>query len=258
MAVMQAQPSLDEATDRLERNAMLLGAVPAVVVLLVLVWLQPIVALVAALAVGAGVVLWIRARLGSAPSRVVAGLDTTPLREGDQPRLENVLDGLCATSGVAAPTVSLVRSDRMNAMVAAGREDAEIVLTTALLEHLGRLELEGVLANLLARVKDGSARYSTTVLGLLGTSPRAQRLLAAQLGDQRSVMSDLAAVDLTRYPPGLVSALSTMAERGTHLAAAPPLSRSLWLAPVGDAPPDSDLVGELQPLSLRIAVLSEL
>lgn len=255
---MQAQPSLDEATDRLERRAMLLGAVPAVVVLVVLVWVQPIVAVVAALAVGAAAVLWIRARLASAPARVVAGLDTARVREGDQPRLENVLEGLCATSGVTAPTVSLVRSDHMNAMVSAGREDAEIVLTTAMLDHLGRLELEGVLANLLGRIKDGSARYSTTVLGLLGTSPRARRLLAAELGDQRSVMSDLAAVDLTRYPPGLASALRSMAERGTQLSSAPELSRSLWLAPVGDAPSDADLVGELQPLSLRIAVLSEL
>jgi heat shock protein HtpX len=255
---MQAQPSLDETTDRLERNAMLLGAVPALVVLAVLVWVQPIVAVVVALAVGAGAALWVRSRIASAPARVVAGLDTTTLRPGEHPRLENLLEGLCATSGVNAPTVSLVRSDHMNAMVAAGRDDAQVVMTTAMLEHLGRLELEGVLANLLGRVRDGSARYATTVLGLLGPSSRAQRLLAAELGDQRSVMSDLAAVDLTRYPPGLVSALSTMSERGTHLDVAPELGRSLWLAPVGDSPADADLVGELQPLSLRIAVLSEL
>jgi heat shock protein HtpX len=254
---MQAQPSLDETTDRLERNAMLASAIPALVVLAVLVWVQPIVAVVLALVVGAGAVVWVRSRIRSAPARVVAGLDATALRPGEHARLENLLEGLCATSGVSAPTVSLVRSDRMNAMVAAGRDDAEIVLSTAMLE-LGRLELEGVLANLLGRVRDGSARYATTVLGLFGSSSRARRLLADELGDQRAVMSDLAAVDLTRYPPGLVSALSAMSERGTRLDAAPELGRSLWLAPVADTRSDAELVGELQPLSLRIAVLSEL
>ncbi len=65
-----------------------------------------------------------------------------------------------------------------------------------------------MLANLLARTRDGSARYTTTVLALLGTSARAVRLLEQELGDQRGVRSDLAAVDLTRYPPGLISALA--------------------------------------------------
>jgi heat shock protein HtpX len=254
---MQTQPSLDEAADRLAHNATFVGLLPAVLIGAVLVLVHPVVGLVVAVALSIAWVLAVRARVASAPQRVLAGLTTSPLAPGAQPRLENLLEGLCATSGVASPQVSLVDAPSMNALVAAGRDDAHLVLTTALVDQLGRLELEGVLANLLGRVKDGSARYSTLVLALLGTSSRGTRLLGAHLGDQRAVLSDLAAVDLTRYPPGLMSALSTMAEHGTELPGAPAATVPLWLAPV-QRDTTAEPVGELQPLSLRIAVLSEL
>lgn len=257
---MQTQPSLDEAADRLEHNATFVGILPALVVGVLLVLVHPLVGAVVALALGVGWVLAVRTRIAAAPRHVIEGLPVSPLPEGASPRLENVLEGLCATSGVAAPEVSLVSSPAMNALVTASGTQTHLVLTTGLVDQLGRLELEGVLANLLGRVKDGSARYSTLVLALLGTSSRAAKLLGTHLGDQRAVLSDLAAVDLTRYPPGLISALSTMAEHGTQVAAAPTVTLPLWLAPAGAPIPEGPVepVGELQPLSLRIAVLSEL
>lgn len=252
---MQTQPSLDEAADRLERNATLVGLLPAAIVGIVLLLVQPVLAVVAAVVVAVAWALVVRARIAGAADRLTDGLGAVPMRPGSQPRLENLLDGLCATSGVAAPEVTLVDSPAMNALVAAGRSEARIVVTTSLVSGLGRLELEGVLANLLGRVKDGSARYSTTVLALLGTSPRGEKLLGSHLGEQRSVLSDLAAVDLTRYPPGLMAALSTMSEQGTDVSGAPAVTGPLWIAPIAGA---AAVAGELQPLSLRIAVLSEL
>ncbi len=254
---MQTQPSLDEAADRLEHNATFVGILPALVIGALLVLVQPVVGVLVGLALAVGWVLAVRARIAGAPQRVTDGLGATTLSPGSRPRLENVLEGLCATSGVVAPEVLVVDSPAMNALVAAGRDQSRIVLTSGLVDQLGRLELEGVLANLLGRVKDGSARYSTAVLGLLGPTPRAAKMLGAHLGEQRSVLSDLAAVDLTRYPPGLISALSTMSSHGTELGDAPGVTGPLWLAP---ATPSGSVepVGELQPLSLRIAVLSEL
>lgn len=254
---MQTQPSLDEAADRLEHNATFVGILPAILVGVILVLVQPVLGIVVGLALAVGWVLFIRARLAATSRRVTEGLSTQPLAEGSRPRLENLLEGLCVTSGVAPPGVALIESPSMNALVAAGRDDVQIVLTTGLVDQLGRLELEGVLANLLGRVKDGSARYTTSVLGLLGPTPRASKLLASHLGEQRSVLSDLAAVDLTRYPPGLISALANMGEHGTELRDAPAITGPLWLAPVTSSP-SVEPVGELQPLSLRIAVLSEL
>ena len=39
--MMQTQPSLDEATDRLEHNAMFVGLVPAAIIGVLLVFVQP-------------------------------------------------------------------------------------------------------------------------------------------------------------------------------------------------------------------------
>ncbi len=254
---MQTQPSLDEAADRLEHNATFIGILPAILIGVVLMLVQPIVGVVVALALAVGWVVAVRARIAAAPTLVVSAVPSTPLAPGSQPRLENLLEGLCVTSGVVEPEVSLLDSPAMNALVAVGPDQPRIVLTTGLLEHLGRLELEGVLANLLGRVKDGSARYSTTVLALLGSSSRATKMLASHLGEQRSVLSDMAAVDLTRYPPGLIAALSTMADRGTELPDVPATTAPLWIAPT-QQPEGGEHRGELQPLSLRIAVLAEL
>jgi heat shock protein HtpX len=165
------------------------------------------------------------------------------------------------TGGVSDPAVHLVETPAMNAMVVADAERADLVLTTGLVDGLGRLELEGVVANLLGRVRDGSARYGTTVVGLLGSSGAASRRLAAGLGEQRSVHSDLAAVDMTRYPPGLISALARMSDAGTVVAGASPSTAHLWIAPVVDgaglvAPEVAETA--VQPLALRIAVLEEL
>ncbi len=255
--MMQTQPSLDEAADRLERNATFAGLVPAAIIGVLLVFVQPAIGVIVGVLLAVGWVVAIRARIASAPQLVLASVPSTPLDPGSQPRLENLLEGLGVTSGVAGPDVALVDSSAMNAAVAVGHGQPQILLTTALVDRLDRLELEGVLANLLGRVKDGSARYSTTVLALLGSSPRAHKTLASHLGEQRSVLSDLAAVDLTRYPPGLMSALSTMAEHGTELQDVPPVTAPLWLAPAVPSA-GGEPTGELQPLSLRIAVLAEL
>ncbi len=262
---MQTQPSLDEATDRFEHNAVFIGVLPALLIGAVLLLVQPLVGVVVALVLSIGWVLMVRSRLAAATVSAVGALPSSPLVVGAHPRLDNVLEGLCATSGVTDPAVSLVESSSINALVAADRETTSIVLTTGLVDDLDRLELEGVLANLLARVKDGSARYTTTVLALLGSSSLAIRMIDGRLGDQRSVRSDLAAVDLTRYPPGLIAAFVKMSEHGTMVDSASGASVPLWLAPPvapaasgTDQEADGDAPSGQQPLSLRIAVLSEL
>ena len=174
---MQAQPSLDAATGSFARTATWVGAVPALLVGVVLaVLVHPLVGLAAFVLVTVAWVVAVRSRLASAADRAVAGLDAAPMRPEEHPRLANVLDGLGATSGVTEPTVLLVRSDSVNAMVAASAERVELVLTTGLVDQLGRLELEGVLANLLGprpcsgcsgppHVRTGSCRSTSAISG---------------------------------------------------------------------------------------------
>ena len=258
---MQAQRSLDQTASKLEHNTLFLGVLIAVLLGGFLMLLQPIVGAVVAVVLS---VLWIvllRAKMASGMQAMLAGLAVEPLVEGSNPQLENLLEGLCVTSGVTNPDVYLLKSASMNAFVTANKTACSVILTTGLAEGLGRLELEGVLANLLGRLRDGSARYSTMVISLFGVSGFGARKLAAGLGEQRSVRSDMAAIDLTRYPPGLIAAFLQMQQVGTAVEHAPTKTLPLWIAPATEgASEESSPLAEtsMQPLTYRIAVLEEL
>jgi heat shock protein HtpX len=258
---MQTTESLDPAADRVVRTTLLAGLVPALVVGVALCFVHLLVGLAAFLLIAGGWALLVSARVKGARDRVVAPLGARALVPGSQPRVENLLEGLCVTGGVGQPEVLLIDSDAMNGLVAADREGTTLVLTRGLVEGLGRIELEGAVANLLGRQRDGSARYATLVTALFGSSGRGARLLVSGLGEQRAVRSDLAAVDMTRYPPGLIAALARMESVGTVVRGAPERSIPLWLAPpvAGSDALDANLAATtMQPLTLRIAVLEEL
>ncbi|MHB1138185.1 MAG: M48 family metalloprotease [Microthrixaceae bacterium] len=258
---METTESLDDATGRVVRSAMLMGLVPAVVLGAVLAFVHPLAGIAALVVVAAVWALVVSSRVRGARAALVAPLGGTPLATGAHPRLDNLLDGLAVTGGVSRPEV-LVRDElTMNALVAADAEGATLVLTRGLVDGLGRVELEGVLANLLGRQRDGSARYATVVTALYGVGGRSARTLLRGLGDQRAVRSDLAAVDMTRYPPGLIAALGEMTRVGTEVPGVSDRSMPLWLAPPVASPGalDASLAAStMQPLALRIAVLEEL
>lgn len=226
----------------------------AVVALVVLGWAA---AVVVALVVALGWAAAVLRRARTSVQRLLDGLHAHEVPAGSSPRLENLLEGLGVTCGVAPPEVYTVQSDAMNALAVADDRRSAVVLTRGLLDGLGRLELEGVLANLLARVRDGSAGFTTTVVGLLGATAPAGRILHEALGEQRGVTCDLAAVDLTRYPPALISALRHMEGAGTGVDGAAPSTAPLWIAPAVGGPL-SEVVGADASLDVRIAVLGEL
>lgn len=272
--VMDASERLEErttrltgATERLAHNVTFVGVLPALVVGALLALVNPIVGVLAAIVLAAAWVLLVRHRINAAADVVFAGLPTRPLQPDEAPRLVNVLDGLCLTCGVDDPAVEVVDAtdqpaEALNAGVAVAGGTVRLVLTPAVLVDLDRMQLEGLLANLLGRVRDGSAAHTTLVSALFGAGERSERRLDAAIGDQRAVRSDLVAVDLTRYPPGLRAALAAMAARGTSVAGAPPRSRACWIAPieahVGASGDDGVMNSDDGALDLRIAVLAEL
>ncbi|CAB4727020.1 unannotated protein [freshwater metagenome] len=258
---MQAQQSLDQSASKLEHNTLFLGVLVAVLLGGLLMLLQPVLGAIVALVLSVLWILLLRAKMAASMNELLTGLELEPLVDGSHPQLENLLEGLCATSGVTNPSVYLLKSSSMNAFVTANKSGCSLILTTALATGLGRLELEGVLANLLGRVRDGSARYATMVISMFGVSGLGARKLAAGLGEQRSVRSDMAAIDLTRYPPGLIAAFLHMQQVGTTVEGAPANTLPLWLAPATETAPEenSPLVEtSMQPLTYRIAVLQEL
>ena len=112
---------------------------------------------------------------------------------------------------------------------------------------------------------DGSARLATTAAGL-GELPLASvwmpdRVVASSLGEHYAVRSDLEAVRLTRYPPGMIAALRDLSSVGPEVSGAQERTAHLWLAPVlskNSAVKSETFLTSAEPLDLRMDVLGEL
>jgi heat shock protein HtpX len=200
------------------RRALLLAALPALVVFAAGVGIAGVlVSVVVGLVVGAvaGAVAGSVAWWGGAAAAVrltgarVAGVD-------EEPRLHNLIDGLCAASGIPKPTLRVVDDDVPNALTVGHHpRRTTIVVTSGLVSSLGPIELEAVLAHELSHVKAHDVLPGTVAVTSLGAvavlfAPAA-RLPFWGSGDQREPLADLAAVALTRYPPGLIAALEKIA-----------------------------------------------
>ncbi len=257
---------LDAVAATVTRRALGVGVVAAVVLgvvagLLVSWWAGLLVAVVLAAAWW----LWVRSLLAAALDRAVEASGAVAVEPADVPSLHNALDGVSVLAGVPLPSLHRIDVQAANAFCAAGAEDAAVVVTAGLLEGLRPTELEVVAAELLCRVRDGSARVGTLAAGLptwlcqlCGLGPRS---LAAVIGDQRATRADLEALSITRYPPALISVLDRMEAAGTAVPGARPASAPLWLAPAVGSDEGVDPVLDAttnQPLSHRIAVLREL
>ena len=243
------------ATNR--RRGVALAALPALVAFVVAflvagLVVSPLVGVVAGAvaALAAALVAWwggaaIVFRLSGAR---VAGLD-------EQPRVHNLIDGLCAASGIPKPELRVVEDDVPNSLaVGVHPRRATVVVTTGLVSTMSRIELEGVLAHELCHIKSHDIVPGTVAVTSLGplalVVPPAGQLVGRGAGSSREEMADLAGVALTRYPPGLISALEKIEAAGgpsgrTH-AARDRLTEHLWILTGG------------RPLGERLQALREL
>ena len=265
---MSDEDQFPEATTRLRQRAFAFGVIPALIGGVV-GWLilGAIGAAVLFLLIGVAWFVWARSMLGSAVDKLVEATNPHGFLEGGSSvsALTNAVDGVRVMTGVEMPEIRLISSDAANALCAAGPDRSVIVVTTALLKSSGPTELESIAAELVCRVRDGSAEYLTTASAIpawlqsvAGASPASA---AKTLGEQRSARADLEAVALTRYPPALIAALTQMAETGTIVADAQPLTAPHWIAEgvVAGVAANADLVETaVQPIDYRVAVLREL
>ena len=193
-----------------------------------------------------------------------------PADPASSARLHNLVDGLCSSAGLPAPRLFVVDDPAPNAF-ATGRDPhhASLAVTTGLLERLDRVQLEGVLAHELSRVKARDTLVSTLAVTLVCGAPllaglalRAVRggevdgggrgpgavalraleavlllpapivaaVLRALVDRERLALADAAAAALTRYPPGLASALDTLRSEGAGVEAASLATAHLWIA----------------------------
>lgn len=200
------------------------------------------------LAVAVAVMLWLERR---APEAALKSLGATPIPDGSEPRLESLVESVCASHGISEPKLYLVESRAPDAAVAGNANDTRLIITTGALRQLDRLELEAVVAREL--VQFGSGIHAATLLAAVAPlyGPFAPRVRNKILDDRRLARVDIDGVQLTRYPPALAAAF----EKAAASDGVPdrPASRHLWLVgPQGVADAVQPALGE------RIDTLREL
>lgn len=223
------------------------GLVVFVPVAVIGVLLLPmIVGLVLALIVAAAVVWFLHRDIDA---RALASTGARPLRPEQAPRLANLVDGVADLVGIAAPDLAVVDGSDLDAGVVGYRGSGVLIVTSGLLDSVERVELEGVVARELVVLRAGLASRRTVAHGLVGwfAGGLGTRLAGPAPSLDDDVAVDLAAVRVTRFPPGLSDAL-----RGCAGSDAPtrPASAALWM--VGDG------AAARSRLEVRAAALDEL
>lgn len=207
------------------------------------------------------------------------------------PRLINVVEGLCASSGVALPQLRIVDSPAVN-LVAVGRHASRswLIVTTGALDRASRIELEALVANEVSQVRTLDTAHASTVattIGLpalvvdLGKRLRAGRSInggggsaggrvagmacllftpfaavsrtraAAKMEPHRDFRTDVTGVQLTRYPPGMIAALECVEAAPDATLEVAGAGAALWVV--------DPLASQARPpLAERIAALREL
>ncbi len=252
---------------RLRVIATLAGATPAVVLGVVVGFAAgPVVGAAVAVCVFLVVTLLVAARSLAFALRLVGGV---PVVEGALPALVNQVEGLCATLGVAQPDLRLLDEPVANACaLAGGGGRAVLVVTTGLLDRLGLIEMEGVLAHELVHVRRREASVSAVAIataGVVAWATGRDGLVHLAVGRGREFGADQAAVLAVRYPPGLHDALASLGGRpsgpgspgspfsGRRWAA----TRWIWTDPDLGASERAPL-GELDATAVRLEALAEL
>lgn len=187
----------------------------------------------------------------------------TEISKKDNPRLYNIVENLSITTGLPMPKVYIINDPAPNAF-ATGRDPKHSIVaaTTGLLDIMNDKELTAVMAHEMSHVKNYDIRVSMIVFGLVCViglisdiafrmmfygnrrrdnegSPMGYLLIAvaailspilaalAQMAvsREREYLADASAVNITRYPEGMINALKklqshTQPMRSQNVAAA--------------------------------------
>ncbi len=226
---------------------------------------------VGAVAAAAALVLLSVAVRRAATAAAVALLRAEWLDPDDEPRLANLVEGLCASFGLRAPRLLVVADPVPNACALGADPGAALLVTSGLLDRVGLMEMEGVVAHELAHIKRHDAAVSAvalTVVGPLGWLTGNDAWLHRAVGRGREYRADQLGAAMVRYPPGLHDALESFqsyevaqggpgsTDRSVFGGRRSAMSRWLWIDPsVGRR--QAPVTGELDATRVRIEALAE-
>jgi len=228
-----------------------------------------------------------------------------PAPESEYARYHNLVEGLCIASGLPKPRLYVIDDPAPNAFATGRNpNNAAVAVTTGLLEKMNRVELEGVLAHELSHVKNYDILVSTVAVVMLGVvalladlclrwswfggsrrrdrdntavifavvalvlaivGPIVAKLMQLAITRRRESLADFSAVEMTRYPPGLISALEKLRAEPAVVRSGSRATAHMWIE---DPMPQSREQGRMSrlnrlfnthpPLEERIAALREL
>lgn len=182
----------------------------------------------------------------TAERRLLNGLPGSRLAEGDHPRITNLVEGLCLSTGISPPQIHVLPSEGRN-VAAFGRSvnSSTLIITTGFLEAATRIELEAVLANRISQIVTNRIVLATVaaatfglVVGPASFQARPFAIMSLHLKHKIGLLldpsddfsGDIAGTGITRYPPGMVEAIE-MAKNKTFIPESSPILDPFWLFP---------------------------
>ena len=190
------------------------------------------------------------------------------LKKEENPYLYNLAEGLAIAAGVPAPEMYIIDDPSPNSF-ATGRdpEHGKIAVTTGLLKMMDRAELEGVIAHEMSHIRNYDIRTMMVaavlvgIIALLGQlfirmvwfggrsekrggsqllllaigiifvalSPVIAQLIKMAISRRREFLADASAVELTRDPDGIRSALEKLDADHTQLKRANGATAHLYI-----------------------------
>lgn len=184
----------------------------------------------------------------AASSLAMAMTGANEIQKKDNPRLYNIVENLSITTGLPMPKVYVIDDKAPNAF-ATGRDPqhAAVAATTGLMDIMSDKELTAVMAHEMSHVKNYDIRVSMIVFGLVCViglvsdlafrmmfygnrrrdnegspvgyvliilvailSPIVAALAQMAVSRQREFLADASAVNITRYPEGMIEALKKL------------------------------------------------
>jgi heat shock protein HtpX len=219
---------------------------------------------------------------------ILAQSQARELGPSEEPQLRNIVEALALGLGVPTPKIYVLEDSAPNAFATGrDPQHASIAVTRGLLDKLDRTELEGVIAHELSHVGNRDIRVMVLVTVLVGTvalladwmwrsmfwgrgrdrdrggggaiiaviaiglavlTPIIATLIQLAVSRQREYLADASGALLTRYPPGLASALRKIAADKEPLEVANKATAALYIAnPLKDAPAFFDHLFDTHP-----------
>lgn len=243
-----------------------------------------------------GALIYVVITYFSGSSMALALNGATEIQKSDNPKLWRIIENLSITDGLPMPRVFIINDPAPNAF-ATGRDPkhAAVCATTGLLDIMDENELQGVFAHELGHVKNYDIRVSmvafalTVIISLLADiilrmtwfrgneresennqlflilgiiaailAPIIAKLIELAISRQREYLADATSVLTTRYPEGLISALTKIQQSGSVLRRQNTSTAHLFFANPLKAKGINNLFSTHPPIEDRIARLRDM